>query len=162
MLRRCLASFRRPTLRQCVGYFSESNIIFSTDVNQITLLGSVASSGVTIDESQSGRPVATFSLLTRARYRGADRYKMKLVYHRIQVFDKPLIGRIKNISLGDRVFVQGCLTSFKKSTNDWMQSITAQNIILHSEAGKNPANESMMVEVGEEEEEEEGTTGESF
>ncbi|KAL5103933.1 hypothetical protein TcWFU_006151 [Taenia crassiceps] len=160
MLGRCLARLRQPPLRQCVECFSESNIIFSTDVNQITLLGSVASSGVTIDESHSGRPVATFNLLTRARYRGADRYKMKLVYHRIQVFDKPLIERIKNVSLGDRVFVQGCLTSFKKSTNDWMQSITAQNIILHSEAGKQSMNESIVAAM--EEEEEEGTTGESF
>ncbi|VDM32853.1 unnamed protein product [Hydatigera taeniaeformis] len=156
MLRHCVARFSQPLLRRCTEWFSDSNAIFSSDVNQITLLGSVASSGVTIDESQSGRPVATFNLLTRARYRGADRYKMKLVYHRIQVFDKPLIERIKNVSLGDRVFVQGCLISFKKTTNDWMQSITAQNIILHSEAGKQ-----FLVEAGETEKEEE-MGGESF
>ncbi|EUB59533.1 hypothetical protein EGR_05560 [Echinococcus granulosus] len=160
MLGRCLTGFRHSSLRQHWRSFSDSGVIFSSDINQITLLGSVASSGVAIEKSQSGRPTATFSLLTRARYRGADRYKMKLVYHRIQVFDKPLIERIKNVSLGDRVFVQGCLSSFKKSTNDWMQAITAQNIILHSEAGRQSAKESVMGEVGEEEKE--GTAGESF
>ncbi|VDD74650.1 unnamed protein product [Mesocestoides corti] len=105
---------------------------------RVSLLGSVASTGITVDKSQNGQQVATFNLLTRARYRSADRYMMKLVYHRIHVFDKPLIERIKNIAQGDRVFVLGCLTSFKKSSNDWMQCITAQNVILHADAGKPP------------------------
>lgn len=59
-----------------------------------------------------------------------------LGFCRIHVFDGPLIERVKNIVQGDRVCVVGCLTSFKKSSNDWMQCITAQNVILHSESGK--------------------------
>ena len=57
--------------------------------------------------------------------------------------------------MGDRVFVQGCLTSFKKSTNDWMQCITAQNIILHSDAGKQSLEEDKEEEEGGNEEENE-------
>ncbi|KAM7533363.1 hypothetical protein Aperf_G00000125361 [Anoplocephala perfoliata] len=127
----------RP-LRPVLRYVSNYNAVFLNDVNQVTLLGSVASTGATIAETPSGQTVATFNLLTRARYRAADRFMMKLVYHRIHVFDRPLIERIRNISQGDRMYVQGCLCSFRKSTNDWMQCITAQNIILHSDAGKEP------------------------
>ncbi|VDO02077.1 unnamed protein product [Rodentolepis nana] len=135
MFVRAFSLMGRQSILPALRFSSNYSAVFSNDINQITLLGSVASTGVTIDNSSS---VATFNLLTRARYRAADRYMMKLVYHRIHVFDRPLVERIRSLSQGDRVYVQGCLSSFKKSTHDWMQCITAQNIILHSDAGKQP------------------------
>nr|VZI46009.1 unnamed protein product [Spirometra erinaceieuropaei] len=109
---------------------------FPVDLNHVTLLGSVASNGVTIESWKGDRELAVFNLLTRARYRSADRFLMKLVYHRIHVFDQPLINRIRGLCQGDRVCVIGALTSFRKSSNDWMQCITAQNVILHGAAGQ--------------------------
>ncbi|VDL94164.1 unnamed protein product [Schistocephalus solidus] len=110
------------------------------------MLGSVASNGVTIESWKGNRELAVFNLLTRARYRAADRFLMKLVYHRIHVFDQPLINRIRGLSQGDRVCVIGAFTSFRKSSNDWMQCITAQNVILHGAAGQEvepPADEGL-------------------
>nr|VZI28913.1 unnamed protein product [Spirometra erinaceieuropaei] len=131
--------YRLAPLRFVISHTQTASLgtaAFPVDLNHVTLLGSVASNGVTIESWKGDRELAVFNLLTRARYRSADRFLMKLVYHRIHVFDQPLINRIRGLCQGDRVCVIGALTSFRKSSNDWMQCITAQNVILHGAAGQ--------------------------
>ncbi|BHF81584.1 hypothetical protein SprV_0802471600 [Sparganum proliferum] len=131
--------YRLAPLRSVISHTQTASlgtVAFPVDLNHVTLLGSVASNGVTIEPWKGDRELAVFNLLTRARYRSADRFLMKLVYHRIHVFDQPLINRIRGLCQGDRVCVIGALTSFRKSSNDWMQCITAQNVILHGAAGQ--------------------------